>query len=108
MLGPRHRTTAHATPQSAMKNPLSIVLLAMIFILAGCGAAADPPAEPSPVPRVEVATATARTQALPIRTSGRLASKAEIPLSFKIDGVIDRILVDEGEAVREGRDGSYR
>jgi RND family efflux transporter MFP subunit len=80
-----------------------MALTAAILFLAGCGAAADPPVESPPGPRVEVATAMARTQALPIRTSGRLASKAEIPLSFKIDGVIDRILVDEGEAVREGQ-----
>jgi len=71
-------------------------------LLAGCGASADPPADPL-LPRVEVATAMARTQALPIRTSGQLASKAEIPLSFKIDGVIDRIVVDEGETVRAGQ-----
>jgi RND family efflux transporter MFP subunit len=82
---------------------LSITCSFITLLLVGCGAAADPPAESAPTPRVEVTTATARTQALPIRTSGRLASKAEIPLSFKIDGVIDRILVDEGEAVREGQ-----
>lgn len=83
--------------------PFSIAFSFTVLLLAGCGAAADPPAESSPAPRVEVAAAAARTQALPIRTSGRLASKAEIPLSFKIDGVIDRILVDEGDAVREGQ-----
>lgn len=80
-----------------------LIALPFIAVLAGCGASADPPADPPPRPRVEVATAAARTQALPIRASGRLASKAEIPLSFKIDGVIDRILVDEGEAVRKGQ-----
>ena len=80
-----------------------LAALSLVALLIGCGASADPPAESAPAPRVEVATATIRTQALPIRTSGRLASKAEIPLSFKIDGVIDRILVDEGTAVREGQ-----
>ena len=77
--------------------------LGLAALVAGCGASADPPADPPPLPWVEVATATARTQALPIRVSGRLASKAEIPLSFKIDGVIDRILVDEGDTVRKGQ-----
>ena len=80
-----------------------LTALSLIAVLAGCGASADPPAERPPLPRVEVATAAARTQALPLRASGRLASKAEIPLSFKIDGVIDRILVDEAEAVRAGQ-----
>ena len=80
-----------------------LAALSLTALWAGCGASADPPADPPPLLRVEVAPATARTQALPLRASGRLASKAEIPLSFKIDGVIDRIFVDEGEAVRAGQ-----
>lgn len=86
-----------------MKNPFSFRVLVVALFIAGCGAQADAPTPSSPVPRVEVTTAAAHTQALPVRTSGRLASKAEIPLSFKSDGVVDRILVDEGEAVRAGQ-----
>jgi RND family efflux transporter MFP subunit len=37
-----------------------------------------------------------------VQATGRLASKAEIQLAFKIDGVIERIAVDEGERVQRG------
>lgn len=40
---------------------------------------------------------------LPIHTSGKLSSKSEIKLSFKIGGIIDEILVDEGQTVRKGK-----
>ena len=80
--------------------PLVFSFSFLISLLVGCGTSADPPADPQPAPRVEIARAVERTRALPIHTTGRLASKAEIPLSFTIDGVIDRILVDEGEVVR--------
>ena len=39
---------------------------------------------------------------LPIYTSGKLASKTEIKLSFKIGGIIEEILVEEGQKVKKG------
>lgn len=78
-------------------------LFLAVIALAGCGAEADPaPSSPAPAP-VEVATAESATSALSIRSSGRLGSKADIPLAFKIGGVINEILVDEGESVRRGQ-----
>jgi multidrug efflux system membrane fusion protein len=41
--------------------------------------------------------------AQPIRTSGRLSSASEIKLSFKIGGIIDNVLVDEGQQVQKGQ-----
>jgi len=38
-----------------------------------------------------------------VHTSGRLASKAEIKLSFKTGGIISKILVEEGQQVSEGQ-----
>jgi RND family efflux transporter MFP subunit len=79
------------------------LFFAAVLFLAGCGAeATSPPPADSSAPPVQVAEATARTAPIPLRTSGRLASKAEIQLAFKIDGVIDRILVDEGDRVQKG------
>jgi len=39
----------------------------------------------------------------PVRISGRIASKQELKLSFKIGGIIDRMYVDEGQKVAPGR-----
>ncbi len=41
-------------------------------------------------------------RALPIRSSGRLSTKAEVKLSFKIGGLVDRVYVDEGQRVKKG------
>ena len=54
------------------------------------------------VPNVFVSSIEQRDQPLPIRTSGRLSSKAEVRLSFKIGGIVERLYVDEGRAVRKG------
>lgn len=40
---------------------------------------------------------------LPIHTSGKLSSKAEMKLSFKIGGIIEHISVDEGQRVKKGQ-----
>ena len=80
------------------------VLLGAGFV-AGCGAEAEPPVRSgSSVPVVEVATATPRRAPVPIHATGRLASKAEVPLAFTVDGVVDRIRVDEGDRVRTGQE----
>jgi membrane fusion protein, multidrug efflux system len=81
--------------------PVLLLLTATLF--AGCGAEADPvPSSPAPAP-VQVATAQPAASALSIRSSGRLGSKADIPLAFKIGGVINEVLVDEGESVQRGQ-----
>ena len=82
---------------------LVLLLLLTATLLAGCGVEADPvPSSPAPAP-VQIAMAEPATSALPIRSSGRLGSKADVPLAFKIGGVIDDILVDEGESVQRGQ-----
>jgi len=40
---------------------------------------------------------------IPIRCSGILSSKSEVKLSFKTGGIINRILVDEGQIVKKGQ-----
>jgi len=94
-------------PSELARPPRRVLLFALLLgtalTLSGCGAEADPaPSSPPPVP-VSVAPAEPATEPLPIPTSGRLATKAEIPLAFKIGGVIDRIQVDEGDRVRSGQ-----
>ncbi len=53
------------------------------------------PVKMTPVEREEVV--------LPIHTSGILHSSAEVPLSFKIGGIVDQIMIREGEQVQKGR-----
>lgn len=82
---------------------LGLSLGSLALLLIGCGASAENPAPAGPpVPPIQVGPAEAQTAPLPVRTSGRLASKAEIQLSFKIDGVIQSIQVDEGDRVERG------
>ncbi|OEK01660.1 hypothetical protein BFP97_09095 [Roseivirga sp. 4D4] len=40
---------------------------------------------------------------IPIEASGVLQSKAQAGLSFKVGGIVDQILVDEGDAFRKGQ-----
>ncbi|MBX2818583.1 MAG: efflux RND transporter periplasmic adaptor subunit [Rhodothermaceae bacterium] len=80
---------------------LGLILIATGFM--GCNR--DVGAESNsaePIPNVFVAPIEKRDQPLPIRTSGRLSSKAEVRLSFKIGGIIERLYVDEGRSVRKG------
>lgn len=52
---------------------------------------------------VKLIHAVKETVSFPVTTSGLLASKAEIKLSFKTGGIIDRIPVDEGQSVQKGQ-----
>lgn len=82
---------------------LRLPVLSLAFILLGCTADADPvPPAPTATP-VQTIRAEAAPSPIPIRTSGRLATSAEIPMAFKIGGVVARILVDEGERVSPGQ-----
>src|SRR5262245_36366621 len=52
---------------------------------------------------VRVISLTADTMAPVIEGSGVLAVREEIPLAFKVGGVVARVLVDEGQQVRAGQ-----
>ena len=77
--------------------------------LAGCGgaearqarSAAEEGAQAA-VP-VRLADVTETTAARPVEATGVLGAEEEIPLSFKVGGVVSRVLVHEGEAVRAGQ-----
>jgi RND family efflux transporter MFP subunit len=81
-----------------------LVLLAagMLFALAGCGTSE---ANSNSVEAVAVRTVKVEQAniAQPIRATGILSGKAESKLSFKIGGIIDRIVVSEGQSVRRGQ-----
>jgi len=73
----------------------------LLLVAAGCRKTKEEPEEIHAVP-VRIAAVEKARLAEPVQTSGRLASTAEIRLSFKIGGIIDRFEVREGEAVRKG------
>jgi len=80
---------------------LKIVLFVLIVLVFHCKKkneiVEDPP--------ISVTTVQVKQEALaqPIQTSGRLASAAEMKLSFKIGGIIDHLYVNEGEWVQKGQ-----
>lgn len=84
-----------------LQVPGALIALALLATgLAGC---APEPAPPPKVARVGVAT-VASGPALPaVVTSGAIATRDELRLSFKIAGIVRDIAVREGESVRKGQ-----
>lgn len=85
---------------------IGLVLLALASG-AGCRTAS---ADDSPAPRVEAAVVPVRlapvargSVARPIRGTGTVRLKSEVDLSFKIGGIVEAVLVDEGTRVRRGQ-----
>ena len=83
-----------------MNRTVSILLLSLA--LAGCarGRASAPPDHETVA--VRLAPVSWERIARPVTATGTLGPKEEVPLSFKIGGVIWRILVDEGQVVQAG------
>lgn len=84
------------TARIALASALLITLA-----LAGCSAEPPPAAAPAQPVRV-VAVATPDTGNM-VTLNGLVAARDELRLAFKAGGVISRVLVDEGDAVRGGQ-----
>jgi RND family efflux transporter MFP subunit len=76
--------------------------LAAALLLAACGPA-EPVIEDAAVVPVRVHQPAMRRTLPSIVLTGTLGAKEEIPLAFKIGGVVTRVAVDAGAAVREGQ-----
>ena len=90
-------------------RPLTQRLLApaialLLFATTGCNRDAGALEGAARVEATAVRTASVAREArpMPIYTSGRLSAKREMKLSFKIGGIVDRIMADEGDRVRGG------
>jgi RND family efflux transporter MFP subunit len=80
-----------------------IPLLLAPLALSGC-TAADSQIRPSKEAiAVKLAPVTIETMAMPVLATGTLGPKEDIALSFKVGGVISRVLVHEGDRVQAGQ-----
>lgn len=79
-----------------------VVVAVVAFLVAGCGdgRATNEPAR-SAVP-VRVAQVSATTTAPTIHGTGLLGPRDQIALSFKIGGIVERVLVESGDRVVRG------
>jgi len=82
----------------------SILLILATLTLVGCNRDADArTVDASPLVSVDVATVTSGNASQSVVATGVFGSRDEIPLSFKIGGVIARVMVDEGTSVQKGQ-----
>ncbi len=87
---------------SERRPPHAVLALLLTCALAACraGSEGSVPAMPTPV---SVAPAASGPALPPISTSGVVAARDEMRLSFKTGGIVRRIAVREGEEVRRGQ-----
>lgn len=77
-------------------------VLGVFIVLTGCRSKKDEAPLDQAVP-VRTVPVVQKELSRPIHTSGRLSSSAEMKLSFKIGGIIEKLFVEEGERVEEGQ-----
>ncbi|MBA3854211.1 MAG: hypothetical protein C0503_07335 [Gemmatimonas sp.] len=78
-------------------------MLALAFALAACAGEVEPVGESTaPIP-VRVASPQLRSAEPDIQLTGMLGAKEEIPLGFKIGGVVATVSVEAGDRVSEGQ-----
>lgn len=86
-----------------MRSPLPLRLaLGTAFVALACGEPAAAPAPPQELQPVRLSAVRREAVAEPVRATGVIAGKEEARLSFKIPGLVERVLVDEGDRVARG------
>jgi membrane fusion protein, multidrug efflux system len=89
-----------------MREPSSCFFLAAAAaaLLAGCGARASTrPADGDGAVPVRTAPVERGPVRHPVRATGTVAAKSEYDLAFRIGGILARVAVDAGAAVRKGQ-----
>ena len=87
-----------------MKTKSILVSVAALALLAACKPEYQQPVNQTDAPKpVVVEQLTASDEPIPLVVSGIISSKIEAKLSFKLGGVIQRILVEEGQKVKQGQ-----
>ena len=85
-----------------MNRFVSIVLLSIAIASCARGRAAAPDAREKTLVAVRVGRVAFELVTQPVTATGTLGPKEEVPLSFKVGGVIAQLRVDEGQAVGAG------
>jgi membrane fusion protein, multidrug efflux system len=78
------------------------LLASIALLVSACGAKPKPTTPVAPI-SVRTAPVTFESLAEPVTGTGTVAAHDEFPLAFKIGGVVSRVLVREGDAVRAGQ-----
>ena len=87
-----------------MTRPFAALLVATVPILASCRRGdADAGEVPATARTVVVDVVRDEPLAPPVLATGVIAGKEEVPLSFKVGGVVERVAVDEGQRVTRGQ-----
>lgn len=82
---------------------VTLLILPVLIWLAYSSSASDFPEEMPKAVAVRAAKVITKMLSFPIHTSGKVAAKAEMNLSFKVGGVLRRMHFDEGAHVRKGQ-----
>lgn len=100
------RTNAIATPNApktfAAQSAIRLAASTLVLLAAACS---KPPVaeEVAPLVSVSATNVASDTVAQPVVATGTFGPRDEIPLAFKIGGVIARVMVDAGQPVRKGQ-----
>ncbi|MBI5169097.1 MAG: efflux RND transporter periplasmic adaptor subunit [Candidatus Eisenbacteria bacterium] len=81
---------------------VAMAAAAAVLALAGCAKEHDAPATVAPVVQVTTAPVDSAELSRPVLGSGLLAGQEEVPLAFKIGGVVARVDAEDGQVVRAG------
>lgn len=85
-------------------RPTIYLSTAALPLLAACRDTPDTTLDtPTPAVPVTIAEVSGSTQATPVTATGTFGSRDEIPLGFKIGGVVQRVVVDAGQTVHRGQ-----
>jgi membrane fusion protein, multidrug efflux system len=85
-------------------RPLPLLASATLLLLTACSDAPAPAtAAQAPAVPVTVASITQTAATTPVSATGTFASRDEIPLGFKIGGVVQRVMIDAGATVQRGQ-----
>jgi len=85
-----------------MNRALSLLMLSLAIVGCARGRAAAPGARAEDPVAVRSGPVAFELVTRPVTATGTLGPKEEIPLSFKVGGVIAQLRVDEGQSVRAG------